>query len=157
MKKDSWKVYLLFVLLSEAVGVLSSLVSRQGMMNSEMIERSVLTPPAVVFPIVWTLLYALMGIAAARVYLSDNSEFRTAGLWLFFLQLAVNFIWSPIYFNLQAFGLSLFVIILLWLLILATTIAFWKTDRISAYLMIPYLLWVTFATYLTGVTWYLNS
>ena len=108
------------------------------------------------FPIVWGILFALMGISAARVYLAPASNVRTRSLLLFFLQLAFNFFWSIIFFNFQAFGLAFFWLIALWLLILAMLFSFRKVDRLAAWLQIPYLLWVSFAAYLNFGVWMLN-
>ena len=158
MKKQSWKTYGFWILLSEAVGILSGLLTRQGVEDyGASIIPAPLSPPAIVFPIVWTILYALMGISAARIYLSPPSEDRTVGLWIFGLQLAFNFFWSLIFFNAQNFGFALVWIIALWLLIIWMILTFRKVDTTAALLQIPYLLWVTFATYLTYTVWQLNA
>ena len=115
-----------------------------------------LSPPGWVFPVVWTILFALMGISAARVYLSPPSSDRSLGLNLFITQLVVNFFWSPIFFNLQAFGFAFFWLLLLWGLVLAMILIFRKTDPTAAKLQIPYLVWLTFAAYLNLGVWYLN-
>ena len=115
-----------------------------------------LSPPGWLFPVVWTLLYALMGISAARVYLSPPSKARSLGLNLFVAQLVVNFFWSPIFFNLQAFGFAFFWLLLLWGLVLWMILVFRKVDPLAAKLQIPYLLWLTFAAYLNLGVWYLN-
>ena len=97
-----------------------------------------------------------MGIGAARVFRSPFSAARSLGLNLFIAQLVVNFFWSPIFFNLQAFGPAFFWLLLLLALVLAMTLAFRKTDTLAAKLQIPYLLWLTFAAYLNLGVWYLN-
>lgn len=142
--------------MSEITGVVSGLISRNGIQNYEEIMGSQLTPPAILFPIVWTILYALMGIGAARIWLSSPSSTRMAGLVIFFLQLAVNFLWSPIFFGLQAFGFALAWILLLWVLILLMIRSYWQVDKAAAVLQLPYLLWVTFAAYLNYIAWVLN-
>ena len=115
-----------------------------------------LSPPGWVFPVVWTILFALMGFGAARIYLSAPSAVRSLGLNLFIAQLAVNFLWSPIFFNRQAYGLAFFWLLLLLGLVLTMTLVFRKTDPVAAKLQIPYLLWLTFAAYLNLGVWYLN-
>ena len=105
---------------------------------------------------VWTLLYALMGIGAARIYQSPPSKARSLGLNLFVAQLVVNFFWSPIFFNLRAFGFAFVWLLLLWVLVLWMSLVFRKVDRTAARLQIPYLLWLTFAAYLNLGVWYLN-
>lgn len=115
-----------------------------------------LAPPGWLFPVAWTLLYALMGIGAARIYQSPPSKARSLGLNLFITQLVVNFFWSPIFFNLQAFGFAFFWLLLLWGLLLWMMLIFRKVDPLAAKLQIPYLLWLTFAAYLNFGVWYLN-
>lgn len=156
MNSSKWKPYVFFIVLSEAVGALSGFLSRNGMDVYGQINQPSIAPPAIIFPIVWTILYALMGISAARIWLSQNSSERTQGLRVFFLQLAVNFFWSLIFFNLQSFGFALLWLILLWLLVLFMILTFAETDRLAALLQIPYLLWLTFAAYLNYMVWILN-
>ena len=115
-----------------------------------------LSPPGIVFPIVWSILFALMGVGAARIYLSPASNARSRALGIFLLQLAFNFFWSIIFFNLQNFGLALLWLAVLWVLILWMIKRFHKIDPLSAWLQIPYLLWVTFAAYLNFGVWRLN-
>jgi len=120
------------------------------------VNQSVLTPPGIVFPIVWTILYALMGIGAARVWLSEDSIERMKALIVFAVQLAVNFFWSIIFFDLQAFQFAFWWLLILWVLIILMITAYHKVDKLAAYIQIPYLLWVTFAGYLTYMTWMMN-
>lgn len=156
MKKHSWKPYVCLIALTEAVGGLSGWLTRKGVKAYHGVAKSRLTPPDMVFPIVWAALFALMGAGAARVWQAPPSPARTRGLTLFALQLAVNFAWSLLFFNLQAFGFAFFWLILLWVLILLMTLSFGKVDRISAWMQVPYLLWVAFAGYLNCTTWLLN-
>ena len=123
----------------------------------EAIVKPPLSPPGWLFPIVWTILYALMGIGAARIYQSPASKVHSLGLNLFVIQLVVNFFWSPIFFQLQAFGLAFFWLLLLWALVLRMIFVFGKIDSLAAKLQIPYLIWLTFAAYLNLAVWYLNA
>ena len=116
-----------------------------------------LTPPSVVFPVVWVLLFALMGIGAARVYLAPVSQYRKRSLLLFFVQLIFNVGWSLLFFNAQRFGAAFFWLLMLWVLILWMTLTFRKVDEWAAKLQIPYLLWVAFAAYLNAGVWLLNG
>ena len=118
--------------------------------------KPALSPPGLVFPIVWGILYALMGFSAARIYLAAPSHLRSRGLNLFIAQLVVNFFWSPVFFNLQAFGFAFLWLLILWGLVLWMIFTFRKADPIAAKLQIPYLLWLTFAAYLNLGVWYLN-
>ena len=155
--KQNWKTYLFWIALAEGVGALAGWLTRDGTaFYREFVEKPALAPPAIVFPIVWGILYALMGIGAARVSLTEPSMERSAGLNLFITQLTVNFFWSLIFFNLRAYGFALAWIGLLWVLIVWMIFAFWKTDKLAAWLQIPYLLWVTFAAYLNWGVWVLN-
>ncbi len=104
MKKPSWKTYALWIVGVEAVGALSGFLTRDGAeVYSEMIRQPPLSPPAIVFPIVWSILFLLMGVSAARIYAAPASPDRTRGLRLFAIQLAFNFFWSIIFFTFAAY------------------------------------------------------
>ena len=146
-----------WILLAEAVGALSGWLTREGtQIYAQTIVKPPLSPPGWVFPVVWAILYVLMGIGAAKVYQAPASKTRSMGLNLFITQLVVNFFWSPIFFNLQDFGFSLLWLLLLWGLVLWMIRAFRKVKPLAAKLQIPYLLWLTFAAYLNFGVWYLN-
>ena len=158
MKKANWKVYGFWILLAEAVGALSGWLSRDGMaIYADSLVKPPLSPPGWVFGVVWPILYALMGIGAAAVRLSPESRNRHRGINLWIIQLIVNFFWSPIFFNAQAFGSALLWLMALWVLVLAMILSFRKTDKLSAWLQLPYLLWLTFAAYLNWGVWQLNG
>ena len=157
MKIKNWKIYGIWILIAEAVGALSGFLSRNGMeIYTSQIVQPPLSPPAILFPIVWGILYALMGISAARIYLSAPSKERSLGLNIFAVQLVVNFFWSLIFFNAQAYGFAFIWLLLLWGLVLWMILTFRKVDPLAAWLQIPYLLWLTFAAYLNAGVWYLN-
>jgi benzodiazapine receptor len=157
VKKATWKIYGIWILLVEAVGALSGWLTREGSkIYTATVEKPSLSPPSAVFPIVWGILFALMGIGAARIYMAPPSPERTKSLRLFFIQLAFNFFWSILFFNFQQFGFALLWLIVLWVLILAMILSFRKVDKLAAWLQIPYLLWVTFAAYLNLGVWVLN-
>ena len=158
MKQMKWKPYVFWILLSLGVGLLSGLLSRPGMeAYRQTVVQPPLSPPAFLFPVVWTILYILMGISTARIYLTEPSELRSKGLNLFIIQLAVNFFWSLIFFNLQAFSLAFLWLLLLWGLVAWMIITFRQVDPKAALLQLPYLLWLTFAAYLSAGVWYLNG
>ena len=123
---------------------------------AQTIVKPPLSPPGWVFPVVWTILYALMGIGAAKIYQAPPSGNRSLGLNLFVTQLVVNFFWSPIFFNLRAYGFAFVWLLLLWGLVLWMSLVFRKVDPTAAKLQIPYLLWLTFAAYLNLGVRYLN-
>ena len=148
---------MIWIGISEAVGIVSGLLSRNGMtIFRQSAVQPELSPPPILFPVVWTILYALMGIGGARVSLAPESAARSWGLNLFVTQLIVNFFWSLIFFNTQAYGFALAWLILLFALALWMTLEFRKTDPPAALLQIPYLLWLAFAAYLNWSVWQLN-
>ncbi len=143
------KPFILSLLIPLGVGGLSAFLTRDGMATFEQMAKPPLSPPGWLFPVVWTLLYLLMGIASYRVYSAkaDPEAIRRA-LTIYALQLGVNFFWSILFFG---FGLTLiafFWLLLLWVLIAVTALRFARIDRIAGILLLPYLLWVTFAGYL---------
>ena len=141
----------------ESVGILSSLLSRQGMMlYRETVKKPPLTPPGIVFGIVWTVLYALMAIGVARVAASPDSRQRQKAINEFIIQLTLNFFWSLIFFNVRSYGLALLWLAILWVFVVRMICAFRKTDNLAAVIQIPYLVWVTFAVYLNYGVWILN-
>ena len=157
MKTTPWKVYAFWILLAEAVGGLSGWLTREASQAfPDTVIQPPLSPPALVFPIVWTILYALMGYGAARIWSSSSRPESRRGINLFLTQLVVNFFWSLIFFNAQAYGFSLLWLLLLWGLVLAMILQFRQVDPLAAKLQIPYLLWLTFAAYLNVGVWYLN-
>jgi len=157
MKQRKWITYGFWILPSLGTGILSGLLTRAGTAEfSRSVVQPPLSPPAILFPIVWTVLYLLMGISAARVSLQEPSPERSRGLNLFVAQLIVNFFWSPIFFNAKAYGFALLWLILLWVLAFAMIRSFRRTDPLAALLQIPYLLWLTFAAYLNAGVWLLN-
>ena len=155
--KRNVKTYAIAVVIPEAVGAVAGFLTRGGVRQIQNLEQSALTPPAIVFPIVWTVLYALMGISLARVWMAPESSQRSRGLSLFLFQLIFNFFWSIFFFNMGAFVFSLLWILVLWALIGWMILTFFRVDRVAALLQIPYFLWVTFATYLNYVIWMRNG
>jgi translocator protein len=115
-----------------------------------------LNPPNWVFAPVWTTLYALMGIAAWLVWKTRPSGCRRRGLQLFLVQLWFNFLWSWIFFSRHQIGMALVDILVLWAAILLTILNFRKVSALAAWLMVPYIAWVTFAAYLNLAFWRLN-
>lgn len=158
MNKQTRKQYAFWIGLSLGVGFLSGLISREGTtLYAEMLQKPSLSPPGWVFPVVWTVLYTLMGISAAQIWATPHSLPRSRGLNLFIGQLIVNFFWSPIFFNAGAYGIALVWLLILWVLVALMIKEFWKGDPTAAKLQIPYLLWLTFAAYLNWGIWKLNT
>jgi translocator protein len=115
-----------------------------------------LTPPGWIFGPVWTMLYLMMGVAAWLVWRRYGLRGAAWPLGLFLVQLGLNACWSYLFFGRHHPGLALLDILTLWLAILATLIAFWRYHRPAGQLLLPYLLWVTFAVYLNLQFWRLN-
>ncbi len=158
MKKESIKAYAYSVGIALATGGLSALLSSGAMkIYNGAVEKPAFSPPAAVFPVVWSVLFVLMGISAARIFLAPGSLNRTRGLLLYGLQLFLNFFWTLIFFNLQAFGFAFAWLVLLWATVLVMISVFYKTDRAAAFLQLPYLLWLSFAGVLNFAVWRLNG
>lgn len=152
-----WKFYGAAILLTEGVGALSGWLAQGGAeLYATMIEKPPLSPPGWVFPVVWAILYALLGIGVARVWMAPASREKTLALQVFAVQLVFNFFWSLIFFRLQAYGVAFLWLLVLWALILWMILAFHRVDRLGSKLQIPYLAWVTFAGYLNLGVWLLN-
>lgn len=152
-----FKPYIIAVLIVEAVGAISSWLTKAGVDRYiKTVVKPPLTPPSFIFPIVWGILFALMGISVARIWLKPQSDDRTKSLIIFAAQLAVNIIWTLVFFNLQTFGIAFIIILLLLALILLMILSFSKLDKLAAKLQIPYFLWVLFAAYLNISIFLLN-
>ena len=156
MKKKEIYGYLIGILVPEVVGLFSQLFSGAGTDFYDTLNQPAFSPPGWVFPVVWTLLYALMGAASYRIYRSD-SPCRTGALALYGAQLAVNFLWPMVFFRLEAIGAAVAVLVVLNILIFLTILQFAKIDRTAAWMMLPYLLWSLFALYLNLGVFALNG
>ena len=152
------KPYIISILIALGIGGASALLTLNNMNLYDYIQRPPLSPPSILFPIVWTLLFILMGISAAIIYTNNSKSKLDAqnGLIIYAISLIVNFFWSIIFFNCKAFLFAFIWLLLLWILILGTILNYSKVNKTAAYLQIPYLLWVTFAGYLTLAIYILN-
>ena len=152
------KIYALWVIIAETVGGIAGFLTRNDTkIYADTITKPLLSPPPLVFPVVWVVLYALMGISAARVFAAEKSQYRTRGLWLFVAQLAVNFSWCFVFFKFRAFGWAFVVLSVLLVLVLMMCMNFLRAERFSAYLQVPYVLWLVFAGYLNAGVYFLNA
>lgn len=142
----------LLVTLAAVVGVnaLGALPALFVGSDTSWIDKPWFFPPEVAFPLVWTLLFTLLGVAIARVYRADAGRARRLAFAAFASQFALNLLWTPVFFALQAPTAGLVVILALWVAIVATIVAFDRVDRPAAALLVPYLAWVTFAAVLNG-------
>ena len=153
--KINLKQFAISLAVSLGTGFLSGLVTMLGMENFKKANKPPLTPPDFVFPIVWTLLFILMGISAYMIYRSDKQG-KTKALIVYGIQLLVNFFWPIFFFNFSAYLFSFIWILLLWLLIILMIKLFYPICKTAALLQIPYLLWVIFAAYLNFGVYLLN-
>ncbi|MBQ6848150.1 MAG: tryptophan-rich sensory protein [Clostridia bacterium] len=145
IKKKPLIIALLIPLL---VGGLSALFT--GRMDTfKTLDKPPLSPPSWVFPVAWTLLYLLMGFASYLVYTDSAPAYKkNNALLIYGIQLFFNFFWSIIFFSWELYTVAFVWLMIMWVLIIITTVKFWKINKAAGYLMIPYLLWVTFAAYL---------
>jgi len=143
------KNFLFSFLLPLAVGFVGSFAVRSGLDSFVAARKPLLTPPPAVFAVVWTVLYLLMGVASYLISCADvRRSLRVNALRLFYIQLAVNLLWPIAFFGLGLWGTAAVIIVILWVLVLMTVLAFLKVDRLAGRLMIPYLVWISFAAYL---------
>ena len=150
-------IYIICIMLIEAAGFMVGMLTREGtQIYADTLIKPVLSPPGIVFPIAWTILYALMGISVTRVILSDGSKSRSMGLVFFGIQLVLNLAWSFIFFGAQRFGFALIELLIMVAAVFAMTIQFMKCDPLAAKLQIPYIAWLCFATYLNAAVMVLN-
>ena len=155
--KIKWKQLVICVAVPLAVGALAGLLSRGGMEDYKSVYKPLLAPPGWVFPVVWTILYILMGLASYLVYTSTASPERIRrAMTAYVLQLAANFIWPLIFFVLGAYLAAFIWLILLFALALACALRFGYIDARAGKLMAPYLLWLFFAAYLNLGVYLLN-
>ena len=144
--KIQWKTLILCIAIPLAVGGLSALFTADSMQSFQVQPSPPLSPPGWLFPIVWTILYTLMGIASYIIVVSDQPN--QEALFVYGLQLFANFFWSILFFRMELYFLAFLWLILLWILIFKTMTEFGKISLTAKRLLIPYLLWVTFAGYL---------
>ena len=147
--KIKWKLLLICIAIPLIIGGIAGFISKDSMSSYAMLNQPPLAPPGWLFPLVWTILYILMGIAS-YIILTSGEPIKNIqkALRIYGCQLLFNFLWSFWFFNLQLYFFSFIWLIALWLLIILTIKSFSRISKIAAYLMIPYLLWVTFAGYL---------
>ncbi len=155
--KIMWKKLLLCLAVPLGVGGLSALLTGGSMASYSQMRQPPFAPPGWLFPVVWTVLYLLMGYASYRVLISGADEKKIIrALRLYGAQLAVNFLWPLVFFGLEWYLVAFFVLLVLWALIYLTIWAFSDIDQLAGDLLLPYILWVTFAAYLNVGAYLLN-
>lgn len=139
------------------VGGVASLLTGGGMEVFASVEKPPLSPPGWLFPVVWTILYTVMGISSYLILTSEADESAKEGaIRVYGLQLLVNFLWPTFFFNFRWYGFSFFWLLLLWFLVVVMILRFREINKLAAYMNFPYLLWLTFAAYLNWGIWRLN-
>lgn len=155
--KINWKLLVICIAIPLVVGGVAALLTSGGMDVFESVNKPPLSPPAWLFPVVWTILYTLMGISSYLILTSgaEREEVHNA-LSVYAYQLAVNFLWPTFFFNFQWFFFSFLWLLLLIFLVVSMIREFYKLSETAAYLNIPYLIWLLFAGYLNFAIWWLN-
>ena len=154
-KRDIWP-YVVFILLSLTVGGLATLVSMDGMRAFQSLPQSPLTPPPLVFSVVWSLLYILMGVSAALVYTAPPRGLKDQHL-LYAGTLLLNFLWPVLFFALSLRLAALVTILVMLALAIGTVVRYRPVSRLAAFLQVPYALWLCFAFYLNLTAYQLNG
>ena len=155
-RKRSFWPYVIFIFLSLLTGGLATLVSMDGMKAFQFLPQSPLTPPPVVFSIVWTVLYILMGVSAAQIYTAPPRGLKEQHL-LFVGTLLLNFLWPVLFFALELRLAALAMLLVMLALAIGTVIRYRPVSRPAAYLQLPYTLWLCFAFYLNLTAYQLNG
>jgi translocator protein len=156
-KTKSFLIVLLCFAAPLLVGAFASLATASSVGTwYATLNKPFFNPPNWLFGPVWTTLYILMGVSSLMVYKRPYSASRRFGLDLYMIQLFFNFTWSFVFFGFQSPGWALVNIVLLWLLLVLMIIHFYRSSSVAAYLQIPYLMWITFATALNAAIWWLN-
>ncbi len=157
-KASQFIALIICLLLPQLAGGLGAIATAESVNTwYAEINKPFFTPPGFVFPIVWPLLYFMMGLASWFIWKQRNSHpLGRRALWIYGIHLVLNTLWSFLFFGLQNPGLAFAEIILLWLVIVVTMLYFFKIRRLAGYLFVPYLAWVSFATVLNGTIWLMN-
>ena len=154
--KFNLKKFLISILIPLAVGGLSAFITRNDMDIYKDINRPPFSPPSVLFPVAWTILYILLGISFYIVWNTDYKESKAKPYFFFIAGLILNFIWSPVFFSARLYFVALIILLLLLITIVLMFAEFHKVSELAAYLQIPYLLWLLFAGYLNIGIYLLN-
>ena len=147
--------YILSVGLALGIGGLSAFLTKDSIPIYSAINRPKLSPPPELFPIVWTVLFVLMGIASAIIWCSNGREIDSA-LLFYGAQLVFNFCWTLIFFNFRAYLAAFIWLLILLVLIGITSVKFYRIKKLAGLLLLPYFAWVSFAGYLNFMVWRLN-
>ena len=150
-----WKSLLINIAIPLAIGGISSLIVNNGFDNYSAVTKPSLSPPPWIFPVVWTILYILMGVSTYLIYVKDKNLNRNA-FTIYAVQLALNFLWPIFFFGFDAYLLSFIILVLLLVFVVAMIINFYRENKLAGLLQIPYLIWLLFAAYLNFSVFLLN-
>ncbi len=149
------KPFIISLVIPLAIGALSGVVTSGSMERYAQMVKPPLAPPSWLFPVVWTILFILMGIASYLIYMSGNPEKKSA-LFFYGAQLVVNFIWPIIFFNFGKYLFAFIWLMFLWVWVIIMNVKFYRINRSAGLMIIPYVIWLTFAAYLNFFAYYLN-
>ena len=155
--KIDFKKLIISLAIPLIVGAISAFITMGQMDIYSKIKQPPLAPSSVLFPIVWTILYLLMGISFYLVWTKYPTRYdKTSAYIAYAVQLFLNFIWSPIFFNAREYLIAFLVLIALWVMVIVMTVLFYRISKPAGILQIPYILWLTFAGYLNLAIYILN-
>lgn len=149
--------YIAAILFTNAIGIIGSIFTADKIDTwYQTLEKPFSQPPNWLFGPVWVLLYTCLGIVLVRLWQAQKNKYRKKALGWFIVQMVLNALWTPIFFGAEAIGIGFGIISLLIVSIGMTMYYLYRLDRVSCYLLVPYLLWVVYATLLNGAIWWLN-
>ena len=155
--KDKITPLVFSILIAQLAGIIGSLFTAPNIAPwYAALVKPGFTPPGWLFGPVWVTLYTLMGLAAYLVWRGRKNPHTGFSLWFYGVHLIINLLWSVIFFGLHDIAMAFLVIITLWLMILGLIILFWRINKMAAYLLVPYLAWVSYASVLNAALWLLN-
>ena len=155
--RNKYLICIALIISPILIGIASSILTMDMMKEYGSLNKPFLAPPTIVFPIAWTILYLLMGIAAAMIYSREEySEYRSVGLTLHMTQLILNFFWSIIFFNMKKYVFAFIWLVILWLIVFSMINNYKKISKTAFLLNVPYIVWLTFAGYLNLAVAILN-
>lgn len=150
-------ILIICIIVPLVIGALGGVATTSGLESwYQTIQKPSFNPPNYLFGPVWSLLYILMGISFYLILISKNQKPKTKAIAIFVIQIILNLAWSFIFFKFHLLGWALIEIILIWIAVLAMITIFYRINKVAAFLQIPYLVWVSFASILNGAFWYIN-
>lgn len=154
--KSKIKLLICCLAIPLSVGAVSGMITHNSMNLYQKLKKPAFSPPGWVFPVVWSVLFVLMGIASYLVITSDRIREKAKAAVSYITQLALNFFWPIFFFKMKWYQFSFFWLVFLWCAVIANIKYFYLTSRKAAYLLIPYVIWITYAGYLNLFIYLLN-